>query len=70
MSRPEISRISPFEYNEAVQIFGEGFTEQSKVYWWRADKNESRDDAKVGLPGQEALPELPPKMPEFSMFLL
>lgn len=61
MSRPEISRISPFEYNEAVQIFGEGFTENSKVYWWRADKNESRDDAKIGLPGQEALPEFPPE---------
>ncbi len=39
---PEISRIGYFEYGEIIQIFGENFTENTKLYLWQA-KNDGSD---------------------------
>lgn len=36
---PEISRINFFEANDVVQIFGENFTENTKLYLWQAPKD-------------------------------
>ena len=33
--KPEISRICSYEGGDVVQIFGEGFTEQNRIFWWR-----------------------------------
>lgn len=59
MSKPEIARITPFERNETVQIFGENLSEKSKVYWWRkSDENRTFEDC--GMPFDE-IPSLPPE---------
>ena len=61
MSRPEIARITPFERNETVQIFGENFTEKAKVYWWRPNINQDTDRALHFTPDKSALPKSPPE---------
>ena len=39
---PEISRINSFENEDIIQIFGENFTENTKLYLWQA-KNDGSD---------------------------
>ena len=49
---PEISRITEFWYNNAVQIYGEGFGKDAKVYIWNPEgfNIDIRDTKEVELP--------------------
>lgn len=57
--KPQISRIVNFENGEAIQLFGENFGRENKVYWWRPQTGETVKTEDYGLPGAE-LPEFPP----------
>ncbi len=61
MSKPEISRITPFEGGETVQIFCENADKNSTVYWWRPTEGENKDSQTMGTPNNAVLPELPPE---------
>lgn len=58
---PQISRITKFEANETIQIFGENFTEKAKVYWWRPNINQDTDRSLHFTPDKGALPKNPPE---------
>ncbi len=61
MAKPEISRITPYEGGETVQIFCENADKKSKVYWWRPLDGENKEVESIGRPESAALPELPPE---------
>ena len=58
---PQISRITKFEANETIQIFGENFTEKAKVYWWRPNINQDTDRSLHFTPDKGILPKIPPQ---------
>ncbi len=58
--KPQISRIVNFENGEAIQLFGENFERESKIYWWRPQVGETVRAEDYGFPGAD-LPELPPE---------
>lgn len=60
-TQPEIARVSSYEGGDVVQVFGEGFSESSRIYWWRPDGAPGEDDwLLTEHDRQTAMPECPP----------
>lgn len=47
MNKPEISRVSPFEGNDIVQIFGENLDKDTKLYVWYNAANDENDSIRL-----------------------
>lgn len=60
--KPEISRICSYEGGDVVQIFGEGFTEQNRIFWWRPESSVGEPDwLLTEAECSVAMPEFPPQ---------